>query len=270
MACKRTIVEKNIVDLELGEEISIIGKNWESRGGGVAILFSKARCKLKEYKMCGNPGEVVAALGKFKGDSRKLLLVCAYLPPKTTAHRLGSILESVSDTITKAKTENGDLYLVLGGDLNRFCITVAIDQFPNMQEVDSPSTQDGARLDMMYTNFNDLITEVTLRQPLTTLDDVPSDHGVLLTTAELKHCHRFKINKTTTRPITPEGKLGFVSDLSRVDWCCIKADDLTTATTIFNSVLTSLIERHFPQKTTKWKSTDDLWISKGVRKKIEQ
>ena len=91
-------LERNVADLELGEEISIIHKNrGAKKGGGVAILFNKSKCRLGEYKMPGNLADVVAAVGKFRGDSRKVLVVCAYLPPNMKAATLKSTLESVSE-----------------------------------------------------------------------------------------------------------------------------------------------------------------------------
>ena len=46
-------LDRNVEDLELRENLSIINKNrFGRRGGGVAILYRKDKCKLGEYKIC--------------------------------------------------------------------------------------------------------------------------------------------------------------------------------------------------------------------------
>ena len=135
-----------MIDLELGENISIIHKNRGSRGGGVAILFDKSKCRLGEYKITGNPAEVVAAVGKFNGDTRKVLVMSVYLPQKIKAERLQATLEAIELTISRVKSENTDPYIFIGGDFNGLDFNPAIRAFPDMAEVDSPPTRGAARL----------------------------------------------------------------------------------------------------------------------------
>ena len=61
-------LEQNVADLELGENLSIINKNrCDRRGGGVAIVYDRAKCKLGEYKIQGNGWEIIAAIGTLTG-----------------------------------------------------------------------------------------------------------------------------------------------------------------------------------------------------------
>ena len=81
-------LDRNVEDLELRENLSIINKNrFGRRGGGVAILYRKDKCKLGEYKIIGNGWEIVAAVGKLKKDSRKFIAITVYLPSKNGCRR---------------------------------------------------------------------------------------------------------------------------------------------------------------------------------------
>ena len=137
-------LERNVEDLELGENIAIINKNRHNRkGGGVAILYRKDRCKLGEYNIIGNGWEIVAAVGKLNRDSRKLLVITAYFPPKMDAEQLAGALKAIEDTVRRVKMENEDPYIIIGGDMNRHNLKPAVLPFPDICLLyTSPSPRD--------------------------------------------------------------------------------------------------------------------------------
>ena len=49
--------------------------------------------------------------------------------------------------------------------------------------------------------------------------------------------------------MTPEARLNFVSDISKVNWTEIEDPDPTIATKMFNKILAKLIDQNFPEKT---------------------
>ena len=104
------ILQKCLIDLDHAENLSIIHKSRVTRrgrnsGGGVCIVFDKTKIALKEYPIKSGLSEIVAACGKVQNIQRKIVVISAYIPPKTKAKQDREALGHISDDILKAKTE---------------------------------------------------------------------------------------------------------------------------------------------------------------------
>ena len=75
-------LERELVDLEEAENISVIKKNRNTRGGGVADAFDNKVLSLKEFKLPKNMFELVCAVGNFSSSNRKIAIIALYILPK--------------------------------------------------------------------------------------------------------------------------------------------------------------------------------------------
>ena len=240
-------------------------------GGGVAIIYNRSKLTLEENKFRRDGIEVVSAKGKIKGDTRTFACYSIYLPPNLTQARVNHASELINDNITKIKTEYDGPLIALGGDINQFGIKPLHSDHNEIQEVSSPPTRMGSRLDLISTNFNSELKEVYLSSPLESSTSV-SDHDVLVTEYVIKHNHRFKLVKYQTRSYTKKAESAFLEEIKEIKWeerfgniKCASA-----LTDIFQGVVGTLVDKHFPIRTRTVKSTDDPWINDRIRRLIRR
>ena len=86
-------LEKNGDKLEEGEDLKIIKKCRNTRGGGVAIVFNKHKMSLKPVKIRGNRFELVAGIGRTVDNNRKILVLSAYYPPQMKKEEVEALNE---------------------------------------------------------------------------------------------------------------------------------------------------------------------------------
>ena len=84
----------------------------------------------------------------------------------------------------------------------------------------------------------------------------------------LQHSHRFTKIKLKSRPYTEEGESRFKQLLLQTDWITTSGPTPTDSANKLQMVLDGYVEECFPQKIRTIRSTDDPWISIGIRKKI--
>ena len=112
---------RDLKDLELGEDIRIITKNRLSSskrasGSGVAIV-AKSKIRLTKCTIRRGQTELVCAVGKIQGLARKIVIICAYIPPKFKAKKCRTALDCIHEAISKAKEGFPDPLIILGFDL---------------------------------------------------------------------------------------------------------------------------------------------------------
>ena len=157
-------LDQDIRDLNDGANITLIHRSRPSKrrrtaGGGVLIAFNKNRLKLKERRITRGKTEMVCAIGKLPGASRKMAILGVYIPPQTKAEKVTEVMEYIRDELHKLKTEFEDPYIVVTGDFNKKDTAVAFSDFPDMKEIAAGPTRKGEALDLTFTNFYDEITE---------------------------------------------------------------------------------------------------------------
>ena len=64
--------------------------------------------------------------------------MAVYLPPKLNAKKLSDALTQINETIGKAKDNLEDPLFFIGGDFNKFELSRAFEDYPDILELDSP------------------------------------------------------------------------------------------------------------------------------------
>ena len=87
---KGVTLPRNLTDLEHAENLKLIHKSRKSRrgrtaGGGVCLVYDRTKISFKQFPIKTGQSEVVAAVGKIQNIQRKLVVITAYISPKTRA-----------------------------------------------------------------------------------------------------------------------------------------------------------------------------------------
>ena len=93
---------------------------------------------MKRLPLLGNTYEVLAAIGKLPNNTRKLVVITAYIPPATKAKTWLDISEFLISNIHRLKADMNDPYVVLTGDFNKRPVTDILTAVPDLKN--NPST----------------------------------------------------------------------------------------------------------------------------------
>ena len=245
-----------------------------NRGGGVSIIFKKSRVSLKQFNVKRAGHEIVVASGKFINNTRQLFVIGVYISTRLTVKEVSKFINTVVEIITKIKSEARDPYIVIGGDFNSADPEQILEHFPDLQLASSLPTRGSAALDLLISNINKTIDEVNVRAPLTNSDgSSKSDHALVHFRARLEHQHAFTWKESYYRPMTCAQIRSAVSAITAMDWGK-ELPDFDSSPDVyvekFHKVIVGTCERIIPWKKARVRSTDDPWITAGIRKKVRQ
>ena len=241
-------------------------------GGGVSIAYDKNKIKMKEYSIKRKNYEILCGRGKFINNTRPVFVLGVYIPPKMKAEETRECLELLSGALLKIKSEARNPYIFLGGDFNHADITEVTGDYVDMKVTNSGPTRQGAFLDRLATNVDDEMVEVRNNPPLMTPEGQESDHRLVTYKCKLKHSHDFKWVTYTYRQIDDAREAEFDKGLEKIDWSEHIKDNmnLDQRTQTMHDVLMGLVNRCFPIRSNKVRSTDDPWIDEATRKAIQR
>ena len=132
----------------------------------MCLVYDRSKVSFKQFPIKTGQSEIVAAVGKIQNIQRKIVVITAYISPKTKAKQTHETLGHISDAILKAKTELRDPMVIVGGDFNRRDPTEAVEAFPDIKVLDTGPTRGNAKLDLIATNLGDEIGEMSVCDPL--------------------------------------------------------------------------------------------------------
>ena len=95
-------LEAELLDLNYGEDITLLSRCRNGRGGGVAIAFNSALINMKEFKLPDNKYEMVCAVCNTAHSNRKIAVISVYIPPRqrvATTNKLKECLALPAMTI---------------------------------------------------------------------------------------------------------------------------------------------------------------------------
>ena len=257
--------KREIKTLAEVERISILTRNRNGRGGGVALAFDMTRAQFSIIKLPRNTFEVMCTRGKIEGIEREFIVFVIYLPPKMTAANLACFNEFLADSIEYVLQKYNEPYVVLTGDMNRKDVSPAVVDFPDIKLKPTAATRGQKCLDLTFTNFCDRILGAHVAPPLESNDgSSSSDHRVVFFETCLYKKPPISKSTFTFRPYTTRGEEMFGNLLLSTDWTFLEAsedpaEDLCTRLEVFTSLA-------FPEKTRTKTNRDKPWVTEIVRK----
>ena len=261
---------RNIKDYKDAENIDIICKNRRTRGGGVCVAFDNKRAKFQRFPLPSSEMEVVCAAGKVAGFSRKIAVVCVYLPPKYNAQQVSQLEDYLAECLEKIAKELNDPYVCVGGDFNNRCIDGAFRNFPDVKALPNIPSRRGAALDVCYVNFSEDVFKLSSHPPLATPLGVESDHLILSYDFKIPKKHVFTTAVRKARRFGQEDLEGFRAALVDNDWSGLNDKSSSGMVEEFDRILAQHYETFFPEYEVKTRSTDLPWISRRIKRRIRQ
>ena len=243
----------------------------DRRGGGTAICFNSDRIHLSKAKIPPSKHEVMAAIGRRAGQRRKIAFVCVYVPPWYNAQQNASLYGYVNDVILALKNKYENPMLVLGGDFNRRDHRQMVRDFPEMKAISTEATREGAVLDILLTNFNDLIVDKGTAMPIENDDGVPTDHMTVFSTFRIPRVPTYSIQEYSYNYISDEGVNAFGRWLNKIDWGSVldHLEDPSEMVSILHQRFADGVNQCFPVKKRRKKSSEPPWMSDWLRELIK-
>ena len=269
-------LNKDVIDLEYGSDLKIIYRNRPAKtvgarqvGGGVSIIYSKSRCSLKERKIVGNNFELVAAVGKIGKVKRQTAFFCLYIEPRIKVADMRRLNDLLASEILKLKAK-GDPLIFIGGDLNRRSLADAIQDFPDISQVNFDPTRQGVCLDVMLSNATNVTS--TVWPPLTSMEGVPSDHDCVVFSGEEQTVKDYTWVRKSVRKHTRQAVVAFGRELDAMDWDDLMPDDCTQDELVdrFQAKMSEMTDRLFPMQTVKHRSNEKPWVTQAIRRLAKQ
>ena len=261
-------------DLEEGNGIGFLHR---SRGrkaangayyGGVAVAWRIRHCNMYRIDLPNTDDfEVLVTAETIKGHTRKLIVLACYLPPSYTKLRGEAALDYINGLIVQLKITYTDPYLVIAGDFNQWAIGDALLDFSDLKEAAVGPTRGSREIDKIFTNISRSITEAGSLAPLETEDGLCSDHKVAFCKAQISKLRSFTWQKYTYRHYNDASVELFKNWIVFHKWEEVtNAKGSNAMAGAYQATIVQALERFFPLKTTKKKSTDLPWMSTKIRK----
>ena len=131
---KNSETEDILRELSGGAHLELIRKDRAGRrGGGVAVIFDNRKARLTKYHIPGATQEIVCAVGKLTGTTKKTVVIAVYLPPNQTKKVTQDIIGVLADGVLKIKTELEDPYIIIAGDLNNRDLSSAFSEYVDIK-----------------------------------------------------------------------------------------------------------------------------------------
>ena len=139
-----------------------------------------------------------------------------------------------------------------------------------MKETEVGPTRGNRAIERFFTNFSRSVESAGTVPPLES-ENTASDHRVAHMTVKMPRKESYEWITYTYRHFSEENQAGFVEWLVGQDWAdvflAVRADAKADA---YQSLIDAAMDRFFPVRTVKRKSTDLPWINKAIRRKIRR
>ena len=276
-----TRMESDAENLLLGEglEINYLNRLPSVNGvahGGVAIITRASTTKIKSVAF-PNPDsfEILSVCASVATIKRNFYIIAAYIPPNYTVARGNACLQHINDLILHIKRTTHDPYLLLAGDFNQWDVNTAIQDYVELVEVATPPTREDRKIDRIFTNWSDSVTDSGCLPPLETEGNKESrtysDHKIQYMCSRLDKKAPIKWETFKHRPFNDRGADAFVEEISTIDWTPVYTEgDTNGMAKAYQNIVDELMDKHFPVKYTKRKEDDLPWLNDVAMKMIKK
>ena len=244
--------------------------------GGVAIVLKNNVSTGKRFSF-PNPEafEVLPMSVDLCKVKRKLFVIAAYIPPNYTVVRGRACLSHINDIALEMKRCVPDALIMVAGDFNQWEIGEILLDFADLHELDTPPTRGDRRIDRIFTNWSEDISDCGVLPPLDTSapDDriTYSDHGIQYLCSRIPGKEPTQWETYSYRPYNEQQAEKFLAELALTDWGTVYEQEGSNNMAIrLQFILDELMDSHFPLKTVRRKESDLPWfnaVAKRMTKK---
>ena len=251
-------------------------------GGGAAIVYDETRFMVEEV-VHGVPDGVEAAWAlltprQYDHHLQNIKRICVgsiYISPRS--RKKVETIEHLTHTVhTIRATFNNEVHFCFGGDFNKVDFSEVLECYGALQSVLQVPTRQGAKLEVLITDLHRWYHPPTTLGPLKVDSDKQgkdSDH--LMAIFAPKTDNKFKVSrqkrKITTRPL-PESKIpAFCRDIQGQSWISVfEEENLDKKVENFHSIITSTLNKHFPEKSITISSLDKKWMTPHIKQLLRK
>ena len=165
------------------------------------------------------------------------------------------IQETLTDAVSEAVAKASDPWLILGGDFNRYDMSIVSQMVPGLIIARSEPTRGDATLDYSFTNFDSLIERTETCFPIES-EANKSDHKSVSYEAILTRPSSFAWETSEYLKVTEEGSIKFKNKIDAENWMDIQklSPNVDEMTELFHKKLDRLISECFVWKRSRKKS----------------
>ena len=98
------------------------------------------------------------------------------------------------------------LIFIFGGDFNRRNFKLAIEEYPQIKEIQTGPTRGDAVLDILSSNFNESLTDSGVVAAIHNEEGTETDHGTVYASFRMPRVPSYSIEQYSYRHITEEGQ----------------------------------------------------------------
>jgi Reverse transcriptase (RNA-dependent DNA polymerase)/Endonuclease-reverse transcriptase len=242
------------------------------RGGGLAVIHRSylkiTEASLPIYSSFESLGFTLAL------PSKTLYFLTVYRPPSSS---ISSFLEDFSELLSNLRSKPSDL--IISGDFNihidnsspsALSFLTLLDSFGLIQFVNFPTHELGQSLDLLISSSESLVSNVHPYFPAI------SDHDAVLATLSVPCKIRPSRVIKTIRPLRKIDPAAFSQDILSSALYTLPSLDPTSYLNEFNSVISSLIDKHAPARAISCPSaphkpfiTPEIRAAKAKRSRLE-
>ena len=127
---------------ETGWKLIRMDRRSGKRGGGIAIAYNARKI---QAKIPYSKHEMVAAIGRRRGQRRKLAMLLAYVPPWYNAEQTKSFYNATNNALLAINQKYTNPYVLVGGDLNRRSFGEVTREYPTIKPILTGPTRGGGQ-----------------------------------------------------------------------------------------------------------------------------
>ena len=266
-------IERSIEDFENKYGYSFIRRDRPpcKRGGGVAICYNKDLISMARIKLPPTKNEMVGAIGRRVGQRRKVASLAVYLPPALKADQVKKCLSEVNDAIIHIKNKYNDPFIMVGGDFNRTDIKRALADHSDISQILTAPTRGTNILDIIATNFNDILVDSGVTEPIQSETGVPSDHLTVYASFKMSRVPDYRVEEYSYYQVNEEGSRKFGQWLVEQDWTGVTSvEAIDNKVEALHQLFQEGITHSFGFRTRKKKSSEPVWMTDGIRDMIRR
>ena len=165
---------------------------------------------------------------------------------------------------------------MIAGDFNQWNAGDALQEFVDIREVQVWPTRGDRAIDRIFTNMSRSITDYGTLSPLETEaadgeEALRSDHKIVYMRSALKRTQTFEWLTYSYRDYDDEAVREFGRWVVLHDWIdVITAEGSDRKADVYQGQLDAAMDRFFPIRTTRRKSSDLPWINRAILKRIRR
>ena len=236
------------------------------RGGGIAICFDRRKISLSKAKIPPSKHEVFAAIGRRKGQRRKILFIVIYVPPWYNADQNRSFYNYVNDALLALTSKYDDPYIMVGGDFNRRDFKEATRDHPSVKLITTGPTRNHATLDLVGSNCNEDVINSGTVAPIRSSEGTHTDHKTVFVRFRIPRVPSYTIQSYSYHHVDESGHKKFGEWLAKQDWSQLKSDMSTDELVEeLHQLLGCGVSECYRFITRKKKSSEPPWMSDWIR-----